>query len=233
MFICSITKQMKTPERWCALPRRALFVSILAQKSSKDVKTSHEVMKHAVMSHDVRCHAVTSWRYTTSYDMTKWTCPGQPIWKAENHVFQPRDLDLWPMTMTFKLIQYIVKVNPSTEFCVRTFNRSAGRALTDTQTHTQTHTQTGLIPYPRPLTREGKIKLQWWAHFSLTSICYFGYEAYFSIRSILHIWVILINTSISIGQKEWRNMLHYERTVGSYDRPVCPDSLIRCMYTGM
>ncbi len=44
--------KMKTPERWRALPQRALLVSILAQKWSKDVKTS----RRGVTSHDVRCH---------------------------------------------------------------------------------------------------------------------------------------------------------------------------------
>ena len=33
------TYSMKTPERWRALPRHALLVSILTQKLSKDVKT--------------------------------------------------------------------------------------------------------------------------------------------------------------------------------------------------
>ncbi len=33
--------------------------------------------------------------------------------------------------------------------------------------------------------------------------------------------------TIYIEQKEWRRMFHYERSVGSYDKPVCPDS---CLY---
>ena len=103
-----------------------------------------------------RCRAVTSrdvmtLLHMTSYYLTKWTCTDQPISKSENHVFQTSDLDLWPMTLTFELIWDIVKVNPSTKFGIRTFNGSAGRALTDRQTHTQT----GPIPYPRSLTREG------------------------------------------------------------------------------
>ena len=41
---------MKTPERWRALPWRALFVSIFAQKSSKDVNMSccDVTWRHAV-----------------------------------------------------------------------------------------------------------------------------------------------------------------------------------------
>ncbi len=67
---------MKTPERWCALTRRALLVSILAQKShimtswhhvvtSRDVETTH---------HDILCH-----HNYYMYVMTKWICTGQPI----------------------------------------------------------------------------------------------------------------------------------------------------------
>ena len=121
------TLPMKTPERWRALQRRALFVSILAQKLSKDVKTPCDVM--------ALCRDVMTLHHMISYDMTKWTCPGQPIWKSENYVFQPSDLDLSPITLTFKLIRDIVKVNFSIKFWVCTFNGSAGRALIDTHTH--------------------------------------------------------------------------------------------------
>ncbi len=55
---------MKTPERWRALPRRALFVSILAQKSSKDVKTS---FFRTMTSHDV-----IQWRHVTSWCDVTW-----------------------------------------------------------------------------------------------------------------------------------------------------------------
>ena len=49
---------MKTPERWRALPRCALFGSILGQKLLRDVKTSRRdvTWRRAVTSHDVRCH---------------------------------------------------------------------------------------------------------------------------------------------------------------------------------
>ncbi len=60
---------MNNENAWAltALLRRAVFVSILAQ----------------------RCQL-------TSHDMTKWTCKGQPIWKSEKHIFQTSALDLWP-----------------------------------------------------------------------------------------------------------------------------------------
>ncbi len=102
--------------------------------------------RHAVTSHDVTwCQNV----------FTKWICAiytGDIIKKSENHVFQYGDLDLWPMTLTFELIRDFIKVNVPTYFWVRMSNRSTMRALNNRQTHRHT----GL--YPRPLTREGKIK---------------------------------------------------------------------------
>ncbi len=53
-----IWQVMKTSERWRALPRRALFVSILAQKSSKDVKTPCRVMPSY---HDVTWRLYVKW----------------------------------------------------------------------------------------------------------------------------------------------------------------------------
>ena len=72
-----------------------------------------------------------SWRHDvmTSYDMTKWTCTGEPIWKSENHVFQPSYLDYWPMTLTFKPIRGIIKVNLFTKFWVYASNSSAVTVL--------------------------------------------------------------------------------------------------------
>ncbi len=49
VLVAANVNAMKTPERWRTLPRRALFVSILAQMPSNDVKT---FLHHAVMSHD-------------------------------------------------------------------------------------------------------------------------------------------------------------------------------------
>ncbi len=43
--VVRISLKMKTPECWRLLPRRALLVSILAQKMSKDVKTPWRHMK--------------------------------------------------------------------------------------------------------------------------------------------------------------------------------------------
>ena len=136
------TNVMKTPERWRALPRRALIVSILAQKVVKGCQYV-ALWRHMTSWHcAVTSGDVTTLLHMTSYYMTKRTCTDQPIWKSENHVFQPSDLDLWPMTLTFELIRDIVKVNPSTKSGVCTFNGSAGKALTDEHTDTQKHRHT-------------------------------------------------------------------------------------------
>ncbi len=73
-----------------------------------DVMTSHR---------DVTwCHYITLWCHImTPYNMTKWTCTVNPLENPKKHIFQPSNLDLWPMTLTFKLIQNIVKVNLSTK----------------------------------------------------------------------------------------------------------------------
>ncbi len=137
---------MKTPERWHALPRRALFVSILAQNSSKDVKTScRDVMTpyHDITwRHDVVlwCHNVMLWRHMTSGVMKNWPCVIHPAETSKITFFQPGDLDLWPMT--FELIRDIVKVNASTKFRVCMSNGSAVRALTNRHTHTRTDRHT-------------------------------------------------------------------------------------------
>ncbi len=46
------------------------------------------------------------------------------------------------MTLTFELVQDIIKVNPCTKFHDGTSNGSAVRALTDRQTDTHTHRHT-------------------------------------------------------------------------------------------
>ncbi len=58
----------------------------------------------------------------------------------ENDVFffWPRDLDLWPMTLTSKFVRDIIDVKPCTKFVDHMLNGSAVRVLTDTNTDTQT-----------------------------------------------------------------------------------------------
>ena len=66
------------------------------------------------------------------------------LWQSESnqntqkHVFQSGDLELWPMTLTIKLIQDIIKSNPHTKLWVGLSHGSAMRALADGQTDWQT-----------------------------------------------------------------------------------------------
>ncbi len=93
--------------------------------SWRDVVTSRDIV---TSWHDVR------WRLVMTECTKIW-----PIRNFGNHVFQPGDLDLWPMTLTFELIRDIMKVNVSTTFWVSMSNGSAVRALTDRHMHTHTH----------------------------------------------------------------------------------------------
>ncbi len=88
--------------------------------------------RHGVTSCDVM-----TLHHMMSYDMTKWTCPGQPIWKSENHVFQPSDrtltFDLWPSNFS-KILSRLI---PTPNFeSVRSMVQPGERWQTDRQTHT-------------------------------------------------------------------------------------------------
>ena len=61
---------------------------------------------------------------------------------VENHIFEPGDLDLGPMTLTSKLGQELVTGIPHTKFCDPRSNGSVVRALTYRHTHAHIHTQT-------------------------------------------------------------------------------------------
>ena len=129
--ILEIYIKMKTPERWRTFPRYALFASFLAQKSSKDVKTS---WRRTMTSPDIMTsYRDIMWRHVTSTSgvMTNWLCVIHPAETSEITSFQPGDLDLWPMNLTYELIWYIIKVNASTKFRICMSNGSGVRALTD------------------------------------------------------------------------------------------------------
>ena len=102
------TYSMKTPERWRALPRHALLVSILTQKLSNDVKTS--------------CHDV-AWSHMVSHVITKYV---QSVQSIQVTSLKSSKITFFKMaTLTFDL------------WPVRISNSSAMRVLTDEQTHTQ------------------------------------------------------------------------------------------------
>ncbi len=54
-----------------------------------------------------------------------------------NHISQSGGLELWPMTLTYTLIQDIVKEHAHTKFQAHISIRSAVRVVTNTQTHWQ------------------------------------------------------------------------------------------------
>ncbi len=128
---------MKTPERWRALLRRPPCqyfcpIDLLTHiphiaKANYDWQTC---TLHTIVwrSH----HDVTAWHHVTSYVMTV-SLHGPSNQKCRKITWRP-----WPLTLTFELVQDIIKVHTSTKFWVRTSNRSAVRALTDGQTNKQT-----------------------------------------------------------------------------------------------
>ena len=88
----------------------------------------------------------------TSYIFTKWICAiytGHTIKKSKISFFN------MALTLTFKLIQDLIKVNVPTNFQVGMSNRSTVRALNNRQTDRHTDRHTGPILYPWPLTPEG------------------------------------------------------------------------------
>ncbi len=123
---------MKTPERWRALPRRALFVSILAQKSSKDVKTSR---RDVTWRYDV-----VLWRHMMSGVMTKWLCAiyiGHTITKSQKITFFKMvtlPFDLWPWLSNLSEILSRAMFLPNCRSVAQTV-QPWERWQTDTQTH--------------------------------------------------------------------------------------------------
>ncbi len=97
---------------------------------------------YAVASCDVMwCHDVMPWRYVTSQchskgqsNVTCHTKQEKVVKLTENHVFQPDDLELWPMTLPIKLIRDMAKMHLCTKFEVRTSNSSVVRVLTNRHT---------------------------------------------------------------------------------------------------
>ena len=79
-------------------------------------------------------HDDMPWRrhMVTSHHMPWWFYMEIPfVQKPGNHIFWPRELDLWPMTLTTEFVlEDVIKVNPHTSFQVRKLNSLAMSALT-------------------------------------------------------------------------------------------------------
>ncbi len=91
----------------------------------------------------------TLWKHPTScsHQFLLWQVQGsQKSMKRPNERFWPNDLDLWPMTLTYKLDLDILPLDLHAEIQVRISVRSAVRVVTHTQTHTQTHDVKTITP---------------------------------------------------------------------------------------
>ena len=88
-----------------------------------------------------------TWRNMTSHDVIfhvlvflGWSLSMHNNYMKKIQFFQTHDLELWPTTLTIKLIQDIVKVHPCTKYWFCRSNCSVVRVLTDTHTHSITLT---------------------------------------------------------------------------------------------
>ncbi len=90
----------------------------------------------AMMSHDIICHCNMGLLYL-------YMSHRQKVWNS--HFFQYGDLELWPMTLIFKLIRDIIKVSPHQ--ILGPYVRSWGHWITDRHTSLNTHTdETDFVP---------------------------------------------------------------------------------------
>ncbi len=102
--------KMKMPEHWRT--SRVYVIVVFAILTLFDVMTS---FCDATWHHDVMLWRHTmSWCHIIGQDI-KWKCL-----TLENDVFQPSDLDLWPMTLAIKLVWEVINTNPCTNFQVHT-----------------------------------------------------------------------------------------------------------------
>ncbi len=91
---------------------------------------------HSMMS------SVTSCDVMISHQRSGFCIRSLKLDKVGKSRFLPRDLDLWPMTLTIKLGLDFIKFHACTKFHARTSNGLAVRALTNWQTETRIHGQT-------------------------------------------------------------------------------------------
>ncbi len=123
---------MKTPERWRALPQRALFASIFAQKSFNYVKTSCTWRHDVVPSRHMTSWCDVTWRH---FVMTE--CTNINLSETSEITFfnlATLTFDLWPWPLN--LAEIISRSFPLPNFV--TLGQTVQpweRWLTDTQTH--------------------------------------------------------------------------------------------------
>ncbi len=176
---------MKTPERWCALPRHALFVSILGQKSSKDVKTSccdvmrlyHDIMwRHTVTSWRrtvTSCDVMTSCRDVTSCVMTNWLCVIHPAETSEITFFSA--WRPWPLTYDLDLQTHLRYyqgqcLNQILGLYVKWFSRESAQRHTDGTDFIPSTADVGGINCIMPFRLLEQVFTMTWIRRCLTSI---------------------------------------------------------------
>ncbi len=91
---------------------------------------------------------------TSHYNVTWLHMTLQLKWNFQNHVFQPSDLDIWPITRPLIILWDNVRVNFCAKYWIHTSIGSSVKALTNRWTHTQTLS-------PQPLTLNWMIDMPW------------------------------------------------------------------------
>ncbi len=134
---------MKTPERWCPLPR---CVNVFADRCHGVTSQRLGVTSRYVVT---SCDVVTSWQNIQRLNPSETS--EIKFFKLVTFTF---DLWSWPS----KSYEILTRSMPLPSFgSLHQTVQPWERSQTDTHTHTHTHTQKGPIPYPRPLIREGII----------------------------------------------------------------------------
>ncbi len=127
MFYMIMKLSLKNTKVLLHLPRPA---------GCSDVMWRRDVMPWRHMTS--QRHAMTSRDIMTSHHKPVFGICSLKSENSGNYVFDLGDLDLWPMTLTIKLVQGNIKINPCIKYRDHMSNGSAVRVLTDRQTHRHT-----------------------------------------------------------------------------------------------
>ena len=125
---------------WCTsfVPRMTGFFELQNRRVHTQQKHQSVAVPPVCRTYVTWPHDIMSWHHTIGdrfgISLLKSESPG-------NNVFEPGDLNLWPMTLTIELVWDVMKVNPCAKFHDRTPNGLAVKALTDRQTRTHSHGQ--------------------------------------------------------------------------------------------
>ncbi len=104
-----------------------VYVSVSMEKNAYALKTPHVVSVQSYSS--VSSFASQSMKASLNFESLS-------IERPIENIFWPRDLDLWPMTLTYKLDLDILPLDLRAKNQDCLFVRSPTRVVTDTHTHT-------------------------------------------------------------------------------------------------